>query len=331
MLAAPARGDVDYLLYRKLTMSMFKVEAVNPDGSVSLGTGVSVAPGIVATNCHVTRRAAAVELVQGALRHSVQSQESDMEHDLCLLHAPAAEAVAPVPLSHERLITGQPLMAVGFIGGIGARLNAGEVVALYEYDGGQVIQTTTHFNSGASGGGLFDDAGQLVGLLTFRARGGNENNFSIPVAWILKNLERFEGRPIRPLTGVPFWQRGSDEHPFFLRAATLEAQGNWSDLVATAREWSFAEANNASSWLTLGKAHYHLNENDDAIWACHNAVSIDPDLADAWYNLGLAYLGNGADSEAENVYHRLRELNPQLAEKLARTLPSCNDKPTVNC
>lgn len=331
VFAAPARADFDYSLYRRLTMSMFKVEAMNPDGSVSLGTGVAVAPGIVATNCHVTRRAAAVELVQGALRRTVQSQESDMEHDLCLLHAPAADDVAPVPLSRERLRTGQPLMAVGFIGGIGARLNAGEVVALYEYDGGQVIQSTTHFNSGASGGGLFDASGRLVGLLTFRARGGNENNFSIPVSWIVRNLEKFDGRPIEPLTGVSFWQRGTDDHPFFLRAATLEAQGNWNGLVAMAREWSFAEADNPSSWLALGKAHYHMNQNDDAIRACHHAVTIDPDLADAWYNLGLAYLGNGADRDAERVYHRLRVLNPQLAEKLSKNLPSCNDKPTVNC
>ncbi len=329
--AMPAMGDFDYLLYRRLTMNMFKVEAVNPDGSVSLGTGVAVAPGMVATNCHVTRRAVAVELVQGALRRSVKSQQSDVEHDLCLLHAPAAEDVAPVPLSRERLRTGEPVMAVGFTGGIGARLNGGEVVALYEYDGAEVIQTTTHFNSGASGGGLFDTSGRLVGLLTFRARGGNGNNFSIPVAWIIRNLDKVEGRPIQALTGTPFWQRGTEEHPFFLRAATLEAQGDWNGLVATAREWSFAEANNASSWLALGRAHYHMNQNDEAIRACHHAVTLDPDLADAWYNLGLAYLGNGDTNEAENVYHRLQALNPGLAGKLSKALPSCNEKPTVNC
>jgi S1-C subfamily serine protease len=41
-----------------------------------------------------------------------------------------------------------------------------------------VIQTSTAFTSGASGGGLFDEDGRLVGILTYRLRGASGYYFS---------------------------------------------------------------------------------------------------------------------------------------------------------
>lgn len=46
-----------------------------------------------------------------------------------------------------------------------------------ECDGGRVVQTSADFDRGASGGGLFDRQGRLVGILTFKASSGGNFHF----------------------------------------------------------------------------------------------------------------------------------------------------------
>ena len=59
------------------------------------------------------------------------------------------------------------------------------MTALYPYRNGRVIQTTAAFRQGASGGGLFDRHGNLVGITTFFKRNGAESSFfAIPVEWV---------------------------------------------------------------------------------------------------------------------------------------------------
>ncbi len=326
-----ALGDADMDLFRKLTASVLKVEAQNGDGSVSLGTGVVVGPGMVVTNCHVTRSARTIELVKGALRRVVESQQSDVEHDLCLLYSPQVEDDPAVSIVPDRPRVGQSVYAVGFILGIAPRLNAGEISAVYEYDDGKVIETDAAFTSGASGGGLFDPDGRLLGIVTFRSRGGDAHHFCLPASWVTQALERFDGRPVAPITGTPFWQRPRDAQPYFLRAATLEAERNWTELAAVARQWSFAESGNPSSWFALGKAHAQLQQRPQSIDAYEAAVAIEADFAEAWYGLGLAYADSGKPEHAERVRLVLLRLDPRLAQKLAQHIGACREGATFAC
>jgi serine protease Do len=319
--ASAAALDID--LFRKLTNSILKVEALNTDGSVSLGTGVVVGHGMVVTNCHVTQRADAIELVKGALRRSVELQSSDIEHDLCLLYSSHVRDDPAVEMEQDKPKVGQAVIAVGFIYGIAPRLGEGEISALYDYDNGKVIRTSASFTSGASGGGLFDQTGRLVGIVAFRARGGESQQFCLPVGWVEDALKRFEGRPVAPLPGSPFWQRAREDQPYFLQAATLEAEQNWPELAAVARQWSFTEANNASSWFVLGEAYDHLHQEPQSIDAYKAALAIDSDFAQGWYRLGLAYAGNGDMAEAERVRGILQGIDRRLASELSRHTGDC--------
>jgi tetratricopeptide (TPR) repeat protein len=318
-------------LFRQLTASVLKVEARNGDGSVSIGSGVLVAPGIVATNCHVTRNARAIELVRGALRYGVDAQHSEIEYDLCLLQSRAAvdEPVAAMQDAPPR--TGQPAYAVGFILGIAPRLSAGQIRALHVYDGGKVIETDAAFTSGASGGGLFAPDGTLVGIVTFRSRSADARFFCLPVAWVRQALARFDARPVAPLSGAAFWQRPEPEQPYFLRAATLLAAQDWPHLAEVAREWSFAEAGNASSWLLLGRATASLDRTPEAIAAYRAALAIDAGLPEAWYRLGRAYQRSGDEAAARSAHRALLDLDPRLARALSRAADLCPDPEAVAC
>jgi tetratricopeptide (TPR) repeat protein len=330
--ALTAGAEIDYPAFLKLTRSLMKVEAFNPDGSVSIGTGVVVGRGMIVTSCHVTQHARSIELVKGSMRNSVQAQQGDIERDLCLLYSPHAEDEPIAPRSWDTLRLGQRVYAVGYIFGIAPRLNAGEINALYDFEGGKVIRSSTPFTSGASGGGLFDSDGRLIGIVTFKYRAGGAYHFSLPMRWVETALMRFEGRPVEPLTGSTFWQRPAERQPYFLRAATLEAEQDWGGLARIARQWTEAESGNPSAWHTLGKAHLRMREDDQAINAFQAALMLDNDLAEAWYDLGVVYADIGKRADVERVRGVLLGLDPRLADELSKHASQCGEAaPTLPC
>src|SRR4029079_615475 len=56
----------------------------------------------------------------------------------------------------------------------------GLISGLREINGISVLQTTAPISPGSSGGGLFNDAGPLVGITTFQSRSGQNLNFALP-------------------------------------------------------------------------------------------------------------------------------------------------------
>lgn len=219
--AIPAAADTDEHLIRQLIPSVLRVEAANTDGSVSVGSGVIVGRGLVATNCHVTRHAHSIFLVRGGVSRAVQSQFSNVEHDLCLLYSPAVEDEPVVAIATQRPQTGQAVVAVGFAGGVRVHISSGQIAAVYDYDGGKIIQTDAWFSFGASGGGLFDEEGRLVGIISFMSRGLDARHYCLPATWVSWAATHFDGQPVTPLNGLPFWQKPPEQQPYFLRTSSL--------------------------------------------------------------------------------------------------------------
>jgi serine protease Do len=212
----------------------------------------------------------------------------------------------------------QPLLGIGFSGGLGVQFVEGELVALHRMGGeGPVIRSSNYFNSGASGGGLFDAQGRLVGILTFRLRGGQAHYFSMPVDWVdALRRDAAAFKPIGPLAGRSFWEQG-DEAPPFLVAASLTVARQWDDLSALARRWSAADPADTGAPATLGNALEELGQFDDAEAAFAAAVAIDPDDAALWLRRGLLQVRIGRLDEARRTLARLTQLDNTLAGELA--------------
>lgn len=310
---------LDRAHFIRLAASVVKIEVQNKDGSYSLGTAVAIAPGRAVTNCHVTRDARLITLVKGALRWPATAQSADLEHDLCVLDAPRLEAT-PVRLGSARdLRIGQRVGAMGFTGGIEMAFRDGTVGALHRLDGSKVIQSTTAFTSGASGGALFDHEGRLVGILTFRLPGPQGYYFSAPVDWVAERATAGEGFvAIGPLAATrSFWQRSPSDLPYFMRAALLEAGALWSELLNLADLWATAENDSPEPWIARGKAYLRLDRREAAVKAFSRATMVEPASGEAWFNLGVTYFRLGETAELQHAHTTLRQLNPDLAEDLA--------------
>lgn len=228
LLPPPAAwAALDRADFVALGASVLRVEATRERGGFALGSGVSVGAGMVVTNCHVTREARAIHVVHGGARWPAVAQAADLDHDLCLLRVPGVRARSVALGRAADLQVGQPLTAFGYTGGMAMQTSGGEVVGLHRHDGANVIQASNRFNSGASGGGLFDDDGRLVGILTFRLRGGQAHYFAAPAEWLQRLLddpapETWQAVAPIAATWRPYWQLPSELQPEFLRAAALQ-------------------------------------------------------------------------------------------------------------
>lgn len=281
-LSGSVRAAFDPATLIKLSSSVLKVEVNRAQGGYSLGSGVVVGEDEVVTSCHVTRDAEQVSVLQDGLRLPAQSQRVDVDHDLCLLRVPGIDSGRAVKLGQARqLVIGQPLTAIGHTAGA-LQSSGGEVVALHRMDGSQIIQASNYFSSGASGGGLFDAQLRLVGILTFRLRGGLKHYFAVPTDWLKHDLgdpaepEQTIG-PLAPAL-IAFWQRPAEAQPFFLRAAVFENNGNWRALQPLATDWLQHDPTDPEPWYLLGLARSRQDEPHEARHVLSCALALAPDF-----------------------------------------------------
>jgi len=319
--ATALHAEIDRETQLRLAPSVMKIEALTSTG-YGLGSGVLIGPQELVTNCHVTRDAKAVNVLQGGLRHAATAQASSVAQDLCVLRVPGLEGQPVAMASAASLMRRQPLLGIGFSGGLGVQFVEGELVSLNRMGplegSGSVIRSSNYFNSGASGGGLFDAQGRLVGVLTFRLRGGQAHYFSVPVDWV-DALRRDPAQfiPVGPLVGTAFWEQQGDAAPPFLRVASLALAHQWREVSALARLWSAADPGDAGAPLALGDALEQLGQLAEAESAFAAAVTLAPDDAGAWLRRGLLQARLGRLGDARQTLARLTQLDNTLARQLA--------------
>ncbi len=188
-----------------LARSVVKVIAYAPANRVAVGSGVVVGEKQVATNCHVTQAAQAIALVQGAMRYEVLTQTAVPELDLCLLYV--SSKLPPVKLGTA--VLGEIAYLYGYPGAVGLSMTKTQVKRLYPYRDGKIIEITAGFVHGFSGGGLFNERGELIGLATFMHHRDPPAFYAIPSSWLAQAFAR-KSKPVGPLLRRPFWQTDPD-------------------------------------------------------------------------------------------------------------------------
>jgi serine protease Do len=245
-------------IVRTESASVLKVRAVTRAGERVEGSAVIVGPGELVTNCHVVRDAHRISLARGSESWTAQVRGGDPDQDLCLLTAAEFGAPAAIPATAGELSVGDTVYAVGYPAGAAQpRVRKGRVESLYQFQDSWVIQTSAEFGPGASGGALFDAAGRLVGVLTFRGPGGGKFHFAVPVDWIapVRAATALHGTPKRVSA---FWERNPDELPRFLRATWFEAKKRWPELFEECERWAAQNPDSDEPRRSMARAAEHL-------------------------------------------------------------------------
>lgn len=168
------------------------------------GSGVIIsADGLILTNYHVIAGATKIvaRLTNGT-EYEATVAGSDSETDIALLKINASGLKFASMGNSDALVVGQEVVAIGNpLGELGGSVTNGIVSALdreVEIEGElmNLLQTNAAVNPGNSGGGLFNLAGELVGVVNAKSSGtGIEGiGFAIPIndaVSVIKELSEY--------------------------------------------------------------------------------------------------------------------------------------------
>jgi serine protease Do len=262
-------------LVRELADSVLRVEVKLANGKQGFGSAVVVAKDEVITNCHVVADATAIAVKHNAETHIATLVKPDWRHDLCLLkvvdlNAPIVKMGATESLKYE-----QSVFTVGYPDGISQPISTyGSVKGMFPLDDSVVMRASSAFRLGASGGGAFDDAGNLIGVITLKSKGSQAYYYYMPVAWV-QALMLKPAEALSTKSEKPFWAYA--EKPYFMRVVHPYQTGDWDSLIAIAKEWTASEPATAESWFTLATAELATKDYVAAVAHFRKVLSLNKD------------------------------------------------------
>jgi S1-C subfamily serine protease len=184
-IVVPASASPPEVVFERAAPSVLVVERIDRNGRRNgFASGVVTGLSQVVTSCHALSGAAGARVRSGERSHAAALVRADPERDLCRLSVEGLDAPPARIVPAGMLRVGQRVYAVGTPKGLERTISEGIISSLRPRARSFVIQTTAPMSRGSSGGGLFDPSGQLVGIVTFQHRYGQNLNFALPADWI---------------------------------------------------------------------------------------------------------------------------------------------------
>ena len=162
-------------VYKLVARSTYKVNT--PSGQ---GTAVAISPTVLLTNCHVLGKYDTVQILESGRSHKAVLIHDDVSEDKCFIRSLVLE-VRPVPNVQRfgKIRQGERAYSIGASLGVNRSIGKGIVSGKRSRQSPRYVQTTAPISPGSSGGGLFDDKGNLLGITTFTITPGQSLNFAI--------------------------------------------------------------------------------------------------------------------------------------------------------
>ncbi|MDO9205907.1 MAG: trypsin-like peptidase domain-containing protein [Methylotenera sp.] len=296
------------------------IRGYNDTGGLSYGSGVVVSENKVMTNCHIFRNTKQPWVARGEDTYNITSVQADRWHDLCLLTMLDLPFKAAVIGNATNLKRGQEILSIGHSNGVPAPLtSAGAVKSTYQYEGGHIIRSNAPFRMGASGSGIFDTEGRLLGINTFKTPGKVAYFYSLPIEW-LASLEKMPVETAFPIVGKAFWEEDDNNKPFFMQIALPEINQDWPKLAEIAQKWIDADPNNSNAWYELGSAHENLNKIEDAKRAYKQSIALDATNTDSLFRLGVIAQLTGDKTGMRDMNIAIANINKDLALEYSQLL-----------
>ena len=295
--------------------SVVKVHVIDAKGNHGVGSGIVVADSQVATNCHVIANAQGVQIGKLGEAFSPTSMKADWRHDLCILQFKFLD-VKPIVLGDTKKLTYEQSVFSKSFGGNAVKpiISFGQIKALYTLDNENIIQSSAGFAMGASGGGLFDDEGRLIGLTTFKSPGRYAYYYSIPVEWIKHLLRHGKDIQLTAQTELPFWDAPFEKRPYFMQAYDAAREAKWDRLKEIAALWLKNEPQSTEALFTDAIARFELKDYELAKKVLSDVVKKNTRHAQAQlYVLKLAKIDHDT-----NQVQAIETLLSQLDESLLK-------------
>lgn len=169
------------------------IEVFNERGEKkSTGSGFIVsANGLITTNYHVVEGADTAKVfLQSGEGFSVEGiVEMDDKRDFALIRIPAVNLPVVSLGNSDNVGIGEKVIAIGSPVGLSGSVTEGILSQIRLRDEYKMMQHDAAISPGSSGGPLFNEAGEVIGVNTSQRIDGQNLNFALPINYIRGVLE----------------------------------------------------------------------------------------------------------------------------------------------
>jgi S1-C subfamily serine protease len=179
--AAKSPGEIA----RAQSPAIVVIEALDERGSVTgQGSGfIATASGAVITNLHVVRGAASVrvKLSNGDVYKTADLVDVDDQKDIAILKLKGFKMPIVTLGDSDKVEVGDAIIVISSPEGLTNSLSTGVISGMRRLDTHRIFQITAPISQGSSGGALFDASGELIGIVTYVLKSGQNINFAVPI------------------------------------------------------------------------------------------------------------------------------------------------------
>ena len=204
-VATPAQADSPTLTPAQIAQAATP-SVVLIKTPIGLGSGFIVtADGKIVTNFHVIRdvNQATVTTADGKAYQDVEVMALDPARDLAVLRT-AARTPRPLILGDSGQVQpGEHVVAIGNPLGFGDTVSDGLLSAVRKLPQITLLQISAPISHGSSGGPVFNDHGQVIGVSALVVAGGQNLNFAIPINAVKGMLAGDKGRKLASYPTAP--------------------------------------------------------------------------------------------------------------------------------
>ncbi|MGZ5153981.1 MAG: tetratricopeptide repeat protein [Burkholderiales bacterium] len=252
-------------------------------------SGIVVGRGEVVAPCNGIPEEGLIRVRSDGATREGKVTHRDILRNLCLLEVSGLDLRAVEIVSVDTARAGQRVYAISNALGMGVAVSAGVVSALRNSSKGALIQFTAPVAPGSDGGGLFNESGQLVGIIRYQRLDGQNVNFAAPADWITQIATRAASQTALGTA--------TDIAGKFARAS------RWEDLAAHARTRLAVARDDVEAWRWLALAAEKRSQNQEARNAHNEILRLEPEDYESTLGRGWAQLRLGEHAAALNAAH----------------------------
>lgn len=315
-LANSVQAQPDIVKLLQLHDSIVQISVELENGTTGTGTGVVVSPEYVITNCHVIANGKGANVAKYGDGYKPLSIKADWKHDLCALKFDGLP-FKPVPMrDSETLENEEEIFSIGYPNGNNVpQPSYGTVKAKYPFEGSTIVRSDAAFGLGSSGGALFDQQFNLIGITTFKSPGPNGYFYSLPVEWIKRLLQSPELDSLAT-NEIPFWALPLEKQPYFMKVVIPYQNREWQSLNNISTEWSSKEPKTEDAWYFLALSEIGLNKLEQAKFDLERVVSQNPRHLDALKNLFKLANQEKDFTALEKIRAQIKKIDNALLDEL---------------
>jgi len=322
--AASAQPDIADLL--RLNESIVHVSVDLGNGNTGTGTGVVVSSEYVATNCHVIANAHGANIAKYGDGYQPIALKADWKHDLCLLKFDKLP-FKPVPMRDSATLQyEEEVFTVGFpSGNTVPQPSYGSIKATYPFDNSLIIRSDAAFALGSSGGAMFDQKFNLIGITSFKNPGPHSFFYSMPVEWIKQLFDTPDVLSLHT-NELPFWALAGEQRPYFMQVVIPFQNKEWEELKRISNNWVKNEPSLADAWYFLGAAEMGVNQLHAAKQDLNKSATLNPRHLDALQLLSKIAVQEKNTVDLEKIISLMKPLDEAQAEQLTLKISALRDE-----